>query len=148
MLLFILYQGKHITPWCCSKGSFHPQSYPSGKHVFERSQNIPNSWPMHRCLQHQHQTLHQIQTCNLWFEFNDDTNVHKFTYFREDPVLKNWAGCFLYLVLFLWSEPRIDIYISPFCDSCFSTFSTCSQPKADLSMLPCCTPNFPPNPVL
>ena len=50
--------------------------------------------------------------------------------------------------VFLWSEHKIDNHISPFCDSCFSTFSTCSQPKADLSMLPCCTPNFPPNPVL
>ena len=41
------------------------KAYPSARHVFQRFQNIPNSWPMHRCLQHQHQTLHQIQTCNL-----------------------------------------------------------------------------------
>ena len=108
MLLFISYQGKHITPCCCSTGSGHPQSYPSGKHVFERSQNIPNPWPMHRRFQHQHQTLHQIRTCNLWLRFDQNTNVYDFRYFREDPVLKNWVGHFQYFVLslfyltFLW----------------------------------------------
>ena len=70
----------HITPCCCSTGSGHPQSYPSGKRVFERPQNIPNSWPMHRRFQHQRQTLHQIQTCNLWFEFDHNTNVYDFRY--------------------------------------------------------------------
>ena len=34
----------------------------------------------------------------------------------------------------------------PFCDSCLSTFSWCSQPTADLSRRSFCTPNFPPKP--
>ena len=94
-VVIYLMLSKHITPCCCSTGSGHPQSYPSGKHVFERSQNIPNPWPMHRRFQHQHQTLHQIQICNLWFEVDHNTNVYDFRYVREDPVLKNWAGHFL-----------------------------------------------------
>ena len=112
-------------------------------HVFQLFPRDPNLGLICQPGLFEHRTGLQNQSCNLKM-FWTVWQLWHYKHTKEEEFCSN--AFFKSSWKMTFSGKSFSKNFLPFWESCFSTFSTWSQPTADLSSLSFCTPNLPPNP--